>query len=150
MTKKDGWQASQETRSKKARLRQMGMFSDLAKFVMDWRLNGGAGKYPPEARMRDYLNQQGWRAERGGEVSYRTVQEMIEFIDPKGDALPTAPDARVAESRGEIIPGSEAIYFGFSPEDWLEYREAVMAGWKPASRKVEESDPENAGDDPTT
>jgi hypothetical protein len=125
----------------------MGMFNDLAKFVMDWRLNGGEGKYPPEARMRDYLNQQGWRAERGGEVSFRTVQEMIEFMDPYGDAIPTAPDARVAESRGEIIPGTEAIYIGFSPEDWLEFREAVMAGWRPASRKAEESDPENGSDD---
>ena len=149
MAKQEGWKASQETRSKNARLRQMGMFNDLAKFIMDWRLTGGTSKYPPDAKMRDYLDVRGWRAERGGKVSVRTVQEMIHFMDPKLDALPTASDARVAESRGEIIPGTEAIYFGFSPEDWLEFREAVMGGWEPASRNAEANNHESAGDDPT-
>lgn len=124
--------ASQETRTKKARLREMGMFNDLIMFVMNWRLDGGTTKYPPEAQIRDYLNQRGWKAERGGDVTIRTVQEMIRNMDPNLDALPPAGLERLARNDGEFLPGTETMYVGYSPDFWMEYRDAVMNGWKPA------------------
>lgn len=130
--KKQGWEASQEARSKKARLREMGMFNDLIAFVMNWRVNGGTTKYPPEAEMMNYLNKRGWKAERGGDVSIRTVQEMIRNMDPNLDALPPAGLERVARFDFEVLPGTETMCVGYSPEDWMEYRDAVMNGWKPA------------------
>jgi len=123
------------------------MFSDLIVFVLDWRLDGGEGKYPPEARMRDYLDQRGWRAERGGKVSIRTVQEMLRHMDPELDALPTAGQERVARSDGVFLPGTETMCVGYSPEYWMEFREAVMAGWTPAFRTQDNSGGSNPSDD---
>lgn len=115
------------------------MFNDLIAFVMNWRVNGGTTKYPPEAEMMNYLNERGWKAERGGNVSIRTVQEMIRNMDPNLDALPPAGLERVARIDFEILPGTEAMCVGYSPEFWMEYRDAVMNGWKPAwQRAVEE------------
>ena len=146
MAKKIGWEASQTARSKKARLREMGMFNDLGVFIMEWRLNGGETKYPPEARMRDYLNKRGWQAERGGKVTIRTIQEMLRNMDPDLDALPAAGNERVARIDGEFLRGTETIYVGYSPEDWMEYRNAVMAGWKPTLR-ILPSDGEETSDE---
>lgn len=116
------------------------MFNDLGVFIMEWRLNGGAKSYPPEARMRDYLNGRGWKAERGGPVTIRTVQEMIRHLDPNLAALPPAGEERLARIDGEFLRGTETIYIGYSPEDWREYRDAVMAGWKPASRRADDGE----------
>lgn len=146
MPKNDG-KASREARSKKARLRQIGMFNDLASFVMEWRLNGGTSKYPPDARMRDYLCERGWKAERGGPVTIRTVQEMLRFMDSDLNALPTAWEERLARIDGEFLPGTETMYVGYTPEFWLEYRDAVMNGWTPVRRRVDADGQESSGDE---
>lgn len=140
MTKKKGWEASQERRSEKARLRQLGMFNDLSKFIMDWRLNGGTKKYPPEGDMAKWLNERGWRSERGGEITFRTVQEMLHFMDPDQQALPEAGKERLARIDGEFLSGTETMFVGYSPEFWMEYRDAVIAGWKPSHLKSDEGD----------
>lgn len=148
MAKEPGWKAAQKQNAERARLREVGMFNDLAQFITEFRLNGGETSYPPEARMRDYLNARGWKAERGGPVSIRTVQEMIRHMDPNLDALPKAGPERIARIDGEFLPGTETMYVGYSPEFWMEYRNAVMGGWKPAARRSPgELDDQNTEDD---
>lgn len=93
------------------------------------------GLYPPTRMIVDYLNRRGWKAERGGPVDSRAVDEMLLHMDPHLKALPTADEERAALAEGRIIPGTEICGFAFDPESWMEFRERRLAGWEPSWRK---------------
>lgn len=117
------------------------MFIDLAGFILSWRADNLGKRYPPEAVMRDYLIAQGWRTKpsrakpEGGEITIRTVQEIMVTMTNGEDVFPPANLDRIAVNvDGEALPGTEIATVHINPRDWREFCDEVRDGWKPTWR----------------
>lgn len=124
------------------------MFIDLAAFILDWRLSHACW-YPPEADMRDYLIAQGWKTKpsrakpNGGEITIRTVQEMMATMVDGDNVFPPANLDRIAVNMDNVaLEGTEIATVHINPSDWAEFCEEVRDGWKPswADRTLNEAD----------
>lgn len=126
--------------SEQAKLRHRGMFIDLTDFILEWRHRNEGTRLPPEAMMRDFLNSRGWTATRGGPVSTRTVQEMIETITGGEEYFPSPTDEWHARRAGKVLPNTEFGTIAISPDDWAEFCEEVRDGWTPRWRRNRNED----------
>ena len=126
--------ASRERAGLKGQMRQQGMFIDLAGFIMQWRLKDGK-EYPPIAQLARYLRSRGWTGEQGGELSRTEVKRMLVAIDSDQKALPAhKAEWNHAMDNGFVVPDAEITTVAIDPEGWLEFRAAVLDGWKPSWR----------------
>lgn len=98
--------------------------------------------------MRDYLVARGWKTKpsqtkpQGGEITIRTVQEMMVAMTDGEDIFPPANLDRIAVNIDrEALPGTEIATFHIDPQDWAEFGEEVRDGWKPTwqSRTIKEA-----------
>lgn len=143
MTKGEHSRASAATQaySDQAKQRRIGMFIDLAAEILRWRSRDAdededqGRRYPSERHLRDYLRSRGWKATRGGEVSIRTVQEVMESMTSGTDIFP-APNADfVAKKSNVALPGTEIATVAITPDQWNEFCEEIRDGWKPSWRE---------------
>lgn len=136
--------ASRERAALKRQMRQQGMFIDLAGFIMQWRLKDGKG-YPPIAQLARHLRSRGWTGEQGGKLSRTEVKRMLVAIDSDQKALPAhKAEWNHAMDNAFVVPDAEITTVAIDPEGWLEFRTAVLDGWKPSwrDRALDETDEE--------
>jgi hypothetical protein len=107
------------------------MFIDLSAFILRWRMENER-RYPPEPEMRDYLKSRGWKATKGGDITVRTVQEMMATITDGEDVFPPARLDRIASNGGIALQDTEIATVAIDPQAWAEYCEEVRDGWKPS------------------
>jgi len=118
------------------------MFIDLAGFILSWRADNPGRFYPPEAAMRDHLIARGWKTKpsrakpEGGEITIRTVQEMMVTMTDGEDVFPPANLDRIAVNvDGVALPGTEIATVHVNPQHWVEFSDEVRDGWKPTWRE---------------
>lgn len=142
MTKGEHSRASAATKaySDQANQRRIGMFIDLAAEILRWRSRDAdededqGRRYPSERHLRDYLRSRDWKTARGGEVSIRTVQEVMESMTHGSDVFP-APNADFAAKNANVaLPGTEIATVVITPDEWAEFCEEIRDGWKPSWR----------------
>lgn len=144
---------SRESAGRSGRVRQEGMFIDVAGFIMGWRNNDGKG-YPPIAKLTRFLRERGWTGEQGGELSRTEVSRMLKAMDPTGSAIPSHKAVWDAFKNGSVeLPSDiEIVNVGIDPKGWIEMRTAKKEGWKPSwrdrtlSETGEETDAESLRD----
>lgn len=114
------------------------MFVDLAGFILSWRADNPGRRYPTDAAMRDYLVARKWKTKpsrakpEGGEITIRTVQEMMAAMTDGENIFPPANLDRIAVNIDrEALPGTEIATCHINPQDWAEFAEEVRDGWKP-------------------
>ncbi len=88
--------------------------------------------------MRDYLKARGWRTKpsqakpNGGEITIRTIQEIMLTMTDGEDIFPPANLDRIAVNADRVaLPGTEIATVHISPRDWAEFCDEVRDGWKP-------------------
>jgi hypothetical protein len=110
------------------------MFVDLSGFILRWRMANAPRRYPSEPEMRDYLILRGWKATKGGDVTIRTVQEMMVAMTDGEDVFPPANLDRIASNAEIALSGTEIATVAIDPKAWAAYCEEVRDGWKPSWR----------------
>lgn len=118
------------------------MFIDLAGFILSWRAGNAGKRYPTEAAMRDHLIARGWKTKpsrtkpEGGEITIRTVQEVMATLTDGEDIFPLANLDRIAVNVDKLaLPGTEIATVHVDPQDWADFANELRDGWKPTWRE---------------